>query len=177
MGTLQTEIFNKVLPKMKTLETLTFDDEGNTPLTNAKTANKSKLIWEYLRDRGPCTAKEVTKAFGYTESNNAGAYITSLYRRDLLTRSRDSGDFKYATKKGMTTYPNPGDQRIATMRRNWEAEQKTKTKTTDEPHKETQPAQVVEPQPVTSDAKAYVETLNVKQARELYAALKEVFSL
>lgn len=170
MGSLQTEIFTKVLPKMKTLETLTFDDEGNAPLT-AEPMSKTQQIWEFVRANPRVTRKQISQAVPNVKEADLSSFLSQMAKRDRLAREEVDGVYEYTIPAGMTTFPRGPEFRLQAIKKAQAARAAAPKQPKDKPKKADAPT------PVVSDAKAYVETLNVKQARELYAALKEVFSL
>lgn len=172
MGTLQTEIFNKVLPKMKTLETLTFDD-GGSPLTT-EPISKTQKIWEFVHSNPQVTRKQVMKGVPDIKEADVSSFLSQMTKAGRLVRVLVDDTFQYATPAGMTAFPRGSEFRLQSIKKALAARTAASKKPKSEPTKtRTFVRRTVE----LDDAKAYVETLNVKQARELYAALKEVFSL
>jgi len=170
MGSLQTEIFTKVLPKMKSLETLTFDD-GGAPLTNAEPISKTQQIWEFVYNNPRTTRRKVAAAVPEVKEADVSSFLSQMTRANRLTREEVDGVYQYMTPAGMTKFPRGSEFRLQAIKKAQAARAEANKQPKDKPTK------AAKPTPVVSDAKAYVETLNVKEARELYAALKEVFSL
>lgn len=172
MGTLQTEIFNKVLPKMKTLDTLTFDD-GGSPLTN-EPMSKTQQIWEFVKANPNASRDLIAQAVPDVKVSDISSFLSQMTKKGRLARSGVDGAFKYTVPEGVNEFPRGSEMRLQAIKKALAARAATHKEPKSKPKKT---IKLVKKPVETNEAKAYVETLNVKQARELYAALKEVFSL
>lgn len=158
MADLQTELFTKVLPKMK-LNELKFDDDVGTTQevqvqTEKPTTNQSEIIWRYIRDNPGCSAGEIT---GVDDKNNVATRIRQLVKRGIVRQDRSVFP--------MTNYV-VGDVYktidVNTRVERMNAARKNKKKLSSAP--------VAKPKSIN-----ILDTMSVVEARALYDQLKKIF--
>lgn len=169
MADLQTEIFKKVLPKMR-LNQLTFDDDVNTQEVHIEveqpTTNQTELIWRFIRDNPGSTASEVARSNIISDSGNVATRITQLVKRGIVRQDKTVHPAKnYTTTVGYKSISM--EERIQRMN----AARKDGTK---KPKKIKVVKRKVAPQVQASQGNI-LDTMSVVQARALYDQLKQIF--
>lgn len=197
MSDLRTELFTKVLPKMKQLtelNNLTFDDPEQ-PETPSKLSNNER-IFNWVKANPACYAVDVAKAFdGDIQNSSVISQIYTLSERKLLhkTKCSTTGRFMYsaaadaypvntranATAKMLAARDKLGKEEIA--RRIKEGHKASKQA---EAEKQLEPTKrkvvlikrrVAPPEPTAAVTPVDLNTLSIVQARKLYDELKQIF--
>jgi predicted transcriptional regulator len=173
MADLQTEIFRKVLPKMK-LNELKFDDDINATVevtVEEDTTNQTEIIWRFIRDNPGCAARDVAANKAIPDYKNVATRINQLVKRGLVTQDKEAFPIKNYVVGD--EYPKCSQEdKLKKMRaarqKNLASPSKTKKK-----NKVGRPLKVIKkPQ----EAKANIlDTMSVVEARALYDQLKKIF--
>jgi predicted transcriptional regulator len=166
MGTLQSEL-SKV-----NLDSLQFDDDPSAPtavavVTASSDLSQAQQYWEWIRQNPERTAREVADAFGKPQLHVA-TVITKLWQRGLLSRREHEAGRSYRYTVCVAAYPRVTTaQRVASMLAARAARSKRKEKAA-----APAPAAAVAA-PVSIDA--YVDSLTIAQARQLFDRLSKMF--
>ncbi len=177
MSDLQTEIFTKVLPKMKLNELKAYDDDGEATVEVAAeepTNNVTERIWRFIRDNPGCTSGDVTKH----EPNNAGGVYTRINQLRLkgYIRSTDEYPMRLYVVKPYTGTTK--EEQVARMNAARTAKlENLKNKPPKPKKKMGRPTKAAMQQPVQTKPSRVVDlnNLSIVEARKLYDELKQIF--
>lgn len=186
MPDIQTEIFTKVLPKMK-LNDLKFDDDVGTEQEVVvepvdKSANLMKAVWETIHANPGITAREISDqlaAQGISFNGVSTRLKQLLDAKKLMRNTNASGVYSWFSVGDTYQSMSKVDSlKKATAVRQAKANRKAKAKAKAE--KKVKP--VVEPTPVTvttlpspQSVDEMLSNLSIVQARAMYDALKKIF--
>lgn len=162
-----------------------FDDEDPTPpqiMTNTQpTPNKSKAaqVWDYVKEHPRCTSGAAASALGL-DSGFVATAMSQMQSWGRMTRELcpHTNKFLYSTAREAMT-KNEAMQLAVKARSEKLAAAKPKAAPKPTPKSTPEPIKWLHEKPVPRkefDAKALVEGLTVKQAKELMAELKAVFA-
>ena len=176
MPDLQTEIFTKVVPKMR-LNDLKFDDDANTTVEvvdEQAAANVTEAVWRYVRDNPGCTSAEIGRN---VDGLNGGVTtrIAQLKKKGYI-RATDDWPMKLYVDKPYA--PLPREVRIENMMKAREKWLETKAnkpkvkKVRGRPRKEVKAAPASTPKP---SRVVDLNNLSIVEARKLYDELKQIF--
>lgn len=130
--------------------------------------SQSSRLWQWIKDHPRTTATNATKALGLTMS--AGSSLASqMEARGMLTSTSEYSKpakrfVKYYTAVGQTYEPKP-----------WPKSKKKTKPVAATPHVVHAPHPGDTPLPTVSKVDTIVDGLTVRDARELYLKLKEMF--
>ena len=163
MADLQTELFTKVLPKMK-LNELKFDDDVETTAevkveTDKPTKNQTELIWRYIRDNPGCSARDITCVDDY---KNVATRINQLVKRGAVRQ--DKTTYPIGNYVIGDTYKVIDKETRIKMMRAARGMKKAKGNTKEVAKKVT-----------TKSSSNILDGLSVVEARALYDQLKKIF--
>ena len=176
MSDLQTEIFTKVLPKMK-LNELKFDDDADATVevqAEQPTKNVTERIWRFIRDNPGCTSGDINKS----EPDNAGGVSTRIAQLKLKGYVRGTDEYPmklYVTKQYTGT---SAEDKIARMNAARAAKlENLKNKPPKVKKKMGRPAKATLQQPAQAKPSRVVDlnNLSIVEARKLYDELKQIF--
>lgn len=166
--------------ELKKLENLKFDDEDETPPTDAPTMNMTHRVFYFFRDNPMSTVPECSEATGIPNARVSTLAI-QLMNRKLLSRTRvgAAGLFQYTATTD--SIPDPTDSRKAALtkahaaiRANAEArrlaiaKENKKIKTKDTPAPSTKTNEGFNPAVLVSGLSPF-------QARAVYDELRKLF--
>lgn len=176
MSDLQTEIFTKVLPKMK-LNELKFDDDVGATVevvTEEPSNNVTERIWRFIRDNPGCTSGDIAKH----EPDNAGGVSTRINQLKLKGYVRGTDEYPmrlYAEKQYAGTSK---EDKVARMNAARIAKlENLKKKPAKAKKKRGRPTKESMQQPVQAKPSRVVDlnNLSIVEARKLYDELKQIF--
>lgn len=177
MSDLQTEIFTKVLPKMKTLNELKFDDDVGATVevaTEPDAANVTDAIWRYVRDNPGCTSADI----GRNVDGLNGGVSTRINQLKSKGYVRATDDWPMKLYVAKEYAPLTKEQRTANMmaaREKWLEAARSKPKVKKvrgRPRKEVKAAPAPTPKP---SRVVDLNNLSIVEARKLYDELKQIF--
>jgi hypothetical protein len=176
MSDLQTEIFTKVLPKMK-LNELKFDDDADATVevqAEQPTNNVTERIWRFIRDNPGCTSGDINKS----EPDNAGGVSTRIAQLKLkgYVRGTDEYPMKLYVAKQYTG--TSAEDKIARMNAARAAKlENLNNKSAKTKKKRGRPTKESMQQPVQAKPSRVVDlnNLSIVEARKLYDELKQIF--
>lgn len=184
MPDLQTEIFTKVVPKMR-LNDLNFDDDANATVevvNEQAAANVTEAVWRYVRDNPGCTSAEIGRN---VDGLNGGVTtrIAQLKKKGYI-RATDDWPMKLYVDKPYA--PLPKEARIENMMKAREKWLETKAnkpkikKVRGRPRKEATAHKAPNssswsgPKPKESRV-VDLNNMSIVEARKLYDELKQIF--
>ena len=189
MADLRTELMTKVLPKMKTLEQLTFDDpdQPEVPAIPEKLTN-NEIIFNWISQHPASYAKDICAALVKDVNyDSVQSQIHALSIRGILHKAKCSSTDKYMYSTAVAAYPRSA--RMGAIAKMNEARSKIgkdeMARRISEGHKANRhvAAEVkLEPVKVKAIVAPTVQvtpvdlnTLSIVQARKLYDELKVIF--
>ena len=168
MSDLQTELFTKVIPKMQSLNALTFDDpdQPETPVepTPFYKVTNNEVLFNWVKEHPACYAADVCKAMeGQISYSSVQSQLYALASRELLHKVKCSTTGNYIYSVAVDTYPRlPHAGQVATPKK-----KKKKIVLVKKAAPVAAPAVQVTP--------VDLNTLSIVQARKLYDELKQIF--
>jgi predicted transcriptional regulator len=181
MPDIQTEIFTKVLPKMK-LNDLTFDDDVGTQQTvTVETSDKSlsvmQQIWEFIHVNPGLTASEIYKQMDWQTYTGISTRLNQLLKVNKLMRTKKP-DESYRWFSIGDSYPIM-DKRtslaLAVKARQEKLARKAKAKAKRVAKADATPQVDVRAPTNTWDIDMMLSKMSITQARGMYDALKKIF--
>ena len=198
MADLRTELLNKVLPKMKTLEQLTFDDpeQPEVPVAPENLTN-NEIIFNWISQHPASYAKDICAALVKDINyDSVQSQIHALATRGILYKAKCSSTDKYMYSAAVDAYPRSA--RIGAVAKMNEARSKLgkdeMARRISEGHKanrhvaaevKLEPVRKImlvkrrTPEPVATPTVQVtpvdLNTLSIVQARKLYDELKVIF--
>jgi hypothetical protein len=176
MSDLQTEIFTKVLPKMK-LNELKFDDDVDATVeveVEQPSKNVTERIWRFIRDNPGCTSGDIAK----NEPDNAGGVSTRINQLKIkgFVRGTDEYPMRLYIEKQYTGTSK--EDKVARMNAARAAKLgNLKNKPPKVKKKMGRPTKQVMQQPAQAKPSRVVDlnNLSIVEARKLYDELKQIF--
>jgi hypothetical protein len=176
MSDLQTEIFTKVLPKMK-LNELKFDDDVGATVeieVEQPTKNVTERIWRFIRDNPGCTSGDI----GKSDPDNAGGISTRINQLKMkgFVRGTDEYPMRLYVEKQYTGTSK--EDKVARMNAARAAKLgNLKNKPPKVKKKMGRPTKESMQQPVQTKPSRVVDlnNLSIVEARKLYDELKQIF--
>ena len=181
MPDIQTEIFTKVLPKMK-LNDLTFDDDVGTQQTvTVETSDKSlsgmQQIWEFIHVNPGLTASEIYKQMDWQTYTGISTRLNQLLKANKLMRTKKP-DESYRWFSIGDSYPIM-DKRtslaLAVKARQEKLARKAKAKANRVAKADATPQVDVRAPTNTWDIDMMLSKMSITQAKGMYDALKKIF--
>jgi hypothetical protein len=198
MSDLKTELLTKVVPKMQTLNNLTFDDPEQPLVTETpEILSNNELIFDYIKEHPACYGADVAKHFtGRISSSSVLSQIHTMARRGLFHKVKCSSTGYLMYSAAVDKYPRAkGSERTARLlaaiakmtpeergARIKEGHRKAKLK---QAEKQLRPIKQValvkkgtvapKPEPAVQVTPVDLNTLSIVQARKLYDELKQIF--
>jgi predicted transcriptional regulator len=190
MPDIQTELFTKVIPKMK-LDSLKFDDDVGAQDVQVQVdednkVNYTSMVYHFIKTHPGCLASDVVAGCNLLR-DGASTRITQLISRGLLKHVFDasfSARRYYVTDKPYQALTKEEKIKrlqearaasLETMKRKREEKlAKTKAKRGRPPKSAAKPVVNVEPT-FQQSTTAFINSLSVLQAREVYDQLKKIF--
>lgn len=200
MSDLKTELLTKVVPKMQTLNNLTFDDPEQPLVTETpEILSNNELIFDYIKEHPACYGADVAKHFtGRISSSSVLSQIHTMSRRGLFHKVKCSSTGHLMYSAAVDKYPRAkGSERTARLlaaiakmtpeergARIKEGHRKAKLKQAEKQIAEKKKKIVlikkstgeqVSPPPAVQVTPVDLNTLSIVQARKLYDELKQIF--
>lgn len=181
MPDIQTEIFTKVLPKMK-LNDLTFDDDVGTQQTvTVETSDKSlsvmQQIWEFIHAHPGLTGGQIYKQMDGNTQAGISTRLNQLLKANKLMRTKKP-DESYRWFSIGDSYPrmDKSDSLVLAVKaRKEKLERKAKAKAKRLAKVDATPQLNVRVPPNAWDVDAMLSRMSITQARGMYDALKKIF--
>jgi hypothetical protein len=181
MPDIQTEIFTKVLPKMK-LNDLTFDDDVGTQQTiTVETSDKSlsvmQQIWEFIHVHPGLTAGQIYKKMDGQTLAGVSTRLNQLLKANKLMRTKKP-DESYRWFSIGDSYPRmdkSASLALAAKARQEKLARKAKAKAKRVAKADATPQVNAVAPPNTWDVDVVLSKMSITQAREMYDALKKIF--
>jgi hypothetical protein len=181
MPDIQTEIFTKVLPKMK-LNDLTFDDDVGTQQTiTVETSDKSlsvmQQIWEFIHANPGLTAGQLYQQMDGQTHTGVSTRLNQLFKANKLMRTKKP-DESYRWFSIGDSYPRmdkAASLALAVKARQENLARKAKTKAKKATKVVDTPQVNVRVPPNAWDVDAMLSRMSITQARAMYDALKKIF--
>ena len=200
MSDLKTELLTKVVPKMQTLNNLTFDDPEQPLVTETpEILSNNELIFDYVKEHPACYGADVAKHFtGRISSSSVLSQIHTMSRRGLFHKVKCSSTGHLMYSAAVDKYPRAkSTERTARLlaaiakmtpeergARIKEGHRKAKLKQAEKQIAEKKKKIVlikkstgeqVSPPPAVQVTPVDLNTLSIVQARKLYDELKQIF--
>ena len=190
MSDLKTELLTKVVPKMQTLNNLTFDDPEQPLVTETpEILSNNELIFNYVKEHPACYGADVATHFtGRISSSSVLSQIHTMSRRGLFHKVTCSSTGRLMYSAAVDKYPRAkSTERTARLlaamakmtpeergNRIKEGHRKAKLK---QAEKQLKPAKQIaaKPEPAVQVTPVDLNTLSIVQARKLYDELKQIF--
>lgn len=190
MSDLKTELLTKVVPKMQTLNNLTFDDPEQPLATETpEILSNNELIFNYVKEHPACYGADVATHFtGRISSSSVLSQIHTMARRGLFHKVTCSSTGRLMYSTAADKYPRAkSTERTARLlaaiakmtpeersARIKEGHRKAKLK---QAEKQLKPAKQIaaKPEPAVQVTPVDLNTLSIVQARKLYDELKQIF--
>lgn len=177
MSDLQTEIFTKVLPKMKLNELKAYDDDGEATVevaAEAPTDNVTERIWRFIRDNPGCTSGDINKHAPHT----AGGISTRINQLRVKGYIRSTDDYPMKLYVAKLYTGTTKEEQVARMNAARTVKlEGLKNKPPKAKKKMGRPTKAATQQPVQTKPSRVVDlnNLSIVEARKLYDELKQIF--